>query len=385
MSQNSKHTVMEHLPAVKDKLLVCYEAGRENPRHEIHYRLQTVPEKQALGALIAATSLAYGKAVHAPFIPDMRMELYGIPEMTGTPRLLESSEAKNYIRGTLLPYIREEGIRPEVSVNLRDMVFARNENLLIESGGTLRLNAGQIDRLVEFRKEQDERAGLYRYISEYKRPFRIVETSKGMLVFSGNDTGWKGLDQFYRHLLNNYFSVTGETGPIRQYCVREPEDDLYRLVDRSFRKNPHSGKYAFDLLDSYARIPVNKNWETEFVTDMKPSASEYTRIEDFSGCRPEGNNKDICRLLFLCRSFDRDIILTPSFGYHFQFKPFVSRMDNCINNPDSTDSMGKIMDEIRSKAENILKTEFRVRGMHRPQAEKENRKTTRNRNNKLKL
>ena len=60
-------------------------------------------------------------------------------------------------------------------------------------------------------------------------------------------------------------------------------------------------------------------------------------------------------------------------------------MDNCINNPDSTDSMGKIMDEIRSKAENILKTEFRVRGMHRPQAEKENRKTTRNRNNKLKL
>ena len=107
MSQNSKHTVMEHSPAVKDKLLVCYEAGRENPRHEIHYRLQTVPEKQALGALIAATSLAYGKAVHAPFIPDMRMELYGIPEMTGTPRLLESSEAKNYIRGTLLPYIRE--------------------------------------------------------------------------------------------------------------------------------------------------------------------------------------------------------------------------------------------------------------------------------------
>lgn len=385
MSRNSKHTVMEHSPAVKDKLLVCYEAGRENPRHEIHYRLQTVPEKQALGALIAATSLAYGKAVHAPFIPDMRMELYGIPEMTGTPHLLESFEAKSYIRGTLLPYIREKGIRPEVSVNLRDMVFARNENLLMESGGTLRLNAGHIDRLVDFRKEQDERAGLYKYISEYKRPFRIVETSKGMLVFSGNDTGWKGLDLFYRHLLNNYFSLTGETGPVRQYCVREPEDDLYRLVDRSFMKNPHSGKYAFDLLDSYVRIPVNKNWETEFVTDMKPSASEYTRIEDFSGCRPEGNNKDICRLLFLYRSFDRNIILTPSFGYHFQFKPFVSRMDNCINNPDSTDSMGKILDEIRSKAENILKTEFRVRGMHRPQAEKENRKTTRNRNNKLKL
>ena len=52
----------------------------------------------------------------------------------------------------------------------------------------------------------------------------------------------------------------------------------------------------------------------EFATDMAPSDTEYRRLEDFSGCRPEGNNRDICRLLTLQKHFDRDIILDPAFA-----------------------------------------------------------------------
>lgn len=79
----------------------------------------------------------------------------------------------------------------------------------------------------------------------------------------------------------------------------------------------------------------------EFSTDMEPSDTEYRRLEDFFGRRPEGNSKDICRLLTLQRHFDRDIILDPAFAYHFQFKEFVRRMDDWRKRPFHRGQHGK--------------------------------------------
>ena len=104
-----------------------------------------------------------------------------------------------------------------------------------------------------------------------------------------------------------------------------------------------------------------KGWVLEFATDMEPSDTEYRRLEDFFGRRPEGNSKDICRLLALQKRFDRDIILDPAVAYHFQFKEFVRRMDDCVNGLSTGDSMGKILDEVREKSDRILRTDFRVR------------------------
>ena len=205
-------------------------------------------------------------------------------------------------------------------------------------------------------------------------------------MFSGGDIGREGTENFYKFLLGNYFSMHAPSGPVRQYRVDSPSGRLYGLTDTAFRKEAETGRYIFDLFDAYADIGESekKGWVLEFATDMAPSDTEYRRLEDFSGCRPEGNNRDICRLLTLQKHFDRDIILDPAFAYHFRFKEFVRRMDDCVNGLSKGDSMEKILEEMREKSDRILRTDFLVRGYGTPERVKRNRVEKTERNNRIK-
>lgn len=347
-------------------LLVCYETGRDKPHADSSYQLYPVnPDQKGMTyQFLSLLHIGVETARISAFIPDTRMEVYRFPRMSGLPPFYRDTPVKEYITGMLLPHIKKNGLKPVVSVNLRDMVFIRSEGLSVEPGGILRLDAGQIDRLVEFRRRQDELAARYKYIPGYKLPLRVIETPKGVLVFSGGDIGRKGTENFYKFLLDNYFSMHAPSGPIRQYRVDSPSDRLYGLTDISCRKESGTNRYTFDLFDAYAGIGASekKGWVLEFATDMAPSDTEYCRLEDFSGCRPEGNNRDIFRLLTLQKHFDRTIILDPAFAYHFQFKEFVRRMDDCVNGLSKGDSMEKILEEMREKSDHILRTDFRVRG-----------------------
>lgn len=301
-------------------LLVCYETGRDKPHAASSYQLYPVhPGQDGMTyQFLSLLHVGVETARISAFIPDTRMEVYRFPRMSALPPFFRDTPVKEYITGGLLPHIRENGLKPVVSVNLRDMAFTRSEGLPVEPGGVLRLNAGQIDRLTEFRRRQDELAARYKYIPRYKLPLRVIETPKGVLVFSGGDIGRKGIDSFYKFLLGNYFSIHMESGPVRQYRVDSPSARLYGLTDLSCRKEAGTNRYTFDPFDAYAGIGASekKGWTLEFATDMEPSDTEYRRLEDFSGCRPEGNSRDICRLLALRRHFDRDIILDPAFAYH---------------------------------------------------------------------
>lgn len=368
-------------------LLVCYETDRDKPHAASSYQLYPVhPDQDGMTyQFLSLLHVGVETARISAFIPDTRMEVYRFPRMSGLPPFFRDTPVKEYIIGGLLPHIRENELKPVVSVNLRDMVFTRSEGLPMEPGGILRLDAGQIDRLMEFRRRQDELAARYKYVPRYELPLRVIETPKGVLVFSGGDIGWKGIDSLYKFLLGNYFSIHMESGPVRQYRVDSPSARLYGLTDISCRKEAGINRYTFDLFDAYAGIGASekKGWTMEFATDMEPSDTEY-RLEDFSGCRPEGNSRDICRLLALRRHFDRDIILDPAFAYHFQFKEFVRRMDDCVNGLSKGDSMEKILDEVREKSDRILRTDFRVRGYDIPGRVKENRVEKPKRNNRLK-
>ena len=358
-------------------LLVCYETGRDKPHAASSYQLYPVhPGQDGMTyQFLSLLHVGVETARISAFIPDTRMEVYRFPRMSALPPFFRDTPVKEYITGGLLPHIRENGLKPVVSVNLRDMAFTRSEGLPVEPGGVLRLNAGQIDRPTEFRRRQDELAARYKYIPRYKLPLRVIETPKGVLVFSGGDIGRKGIDSFYKFLLGNYFSIHMESGPVRQYRVDSPSARLYGLTDLSCRKEAGTNRYTFDPFDAYAGIGASekKGWTLEFATDMEPSDTEYRRLEDFSGCRPEGNSRDICRLLALRRHFDRDIILDPAFAYHFRFKEFVRRMDDCVNGLSKGDSMERILDEVREKSDRILRTDFRVRGYGTSDRQKENK------------
>lgn len=369
-------------------LLVCYETDRSKPHAESSYRLYPVDKERPVMTTRFLTLLHVGveTARISAFIPDTRMEIYTFSRMSDLPPFSRNIPVKEYITGMLLPHIMKNGLKPMVSVNLRDMAFIRSEGLSVESGGLLRLNAGQIDRLVEFRRRQDDLAERYEYIPEYKLPLHVIETSRGTLVFSDHEIGRKGVNAFYQHLADNYFSEYGEKGPVRQYDVHSPHDVLRTLADISARKSGQK-KYAYDFTETFALVnpPEKRSWKQVFVTDMEPSASGYRRLVEFGKCRPEGNNADIYRLLALQQRFDRDVILNPAFGYRFQFKEFVTRMDHCVNGLSKEDSMEKILEDMRKMSDRILRTEFRVRGYGiRKQPDKKEKSEKTKRNNKLK-
>ena len=181
-------------------LLVCYETGRDKPHAASSYQLYPVhPGQDGMTyQFLSLLHVGVETARISAFIPDTRMEIYRFPRMSALPPFFRDTPVKEYITDGLLPHIRENGLKPQVSVNLRDMVFIRSEGLPVEPGGVLRLNAGQIDRLTKFRRRQDELAARYKYVPRYKLPLRVIETPKGVLVFSGGDIGRKGIDSFYK-------------------------------------------------------------------------------------------------------------------------------------------------------------------------------------------
>lgn len=96
---------------------------------------------------------------------------------------------------------------------------------------------------------------------------------------------------------------------------------------------------------------------------MEPTASEFLRLTEFSGCPASRNNADISKLLYLIENgFKRDLVADPAFGYRNVFQEYVTRIDNCINGQSSGLNLADVLDEMRWKAENILQTEFDVRG-----------------------
>lgn len=348
-------------------LLIGYETGMDKPHAAISYQLYPVnPEQdgmtyQFLGLLHVGVETARISA----FVPDTRLEIYRFPRMSDVPSISRDIPVREYITDKLLPHIRRYGLEPVVSVNLRDAVFMRSAlKRPMEPGGRLRLTAAEIDRLMDFRLLQDEKARLYGYDPAYKLPLHIVETSRGILVFSDGPAGQKGLEEFYQHLADNYWWIHSEPGPVKQYDMHSVPASLAPLIDASCRKDPDTGRYVYEFTDSPVRadLPDERKLEPVLFTDMTPSAEGYRNLTEFSGCGMNRCNADIYRLLSLTRHFDRQLILDPAFSYRHQFREFVERMDSFLRGNPGDDDMGKILDDMHGKAGRILKTDFDVRG-----------------------
>lgn len=350
-------------------LLVGYETGREKPHVESSYMLYPAdPARQdPVYTFMTLFSRESIKAGHAAFVPDTRLEIYSFPKMTDVPAITGNIAKKEYINRILLPYIREKGLVPLISTNLRNVLFAQSRSdIFMESGELPKLTAEQLDGLIRFHRKQDELAVRYNYNPVYQLPLHAVETSKGMLFFSDTKAGRDGLKSFYQQLSGNYFWVHGESGPVRQYSINCLSDGICPLVDACYRKNPQSGKGVYDFDDtvfSKDSFHDRSQWRQTFETNMEPTASEFLRLTEFTGCPASRNNADISKLLYLTENgFKRDLVDDPAFGYRNVFREYVTRIDNCINGQSSGQDLAGILDGMRRKAENILKTEFDVRG-----------------------
>ena len=167
---------------------------------------------------------------------------------------------------------------------------------------------------------------------------------------------------------------------------------LKRMLAEHYRRNV-SKHVAHDLSLNLYTV---RNWYNKGTGlkayDLLKLLENYDFIRDFLGFRkiiPNNRitgkkNRDICRLLTLQKHFDRDIILDPAFAYHFRFKEFVRRMDDCVNGLSKGDSMEKILEEMREKSDRILRRDFLVRGYGTPERVKRNRVEKTERNNRIK-
>lgn len=115
---------------------------------------------------------------------------------------------------------------------------------------------------MDFRRQQDEKARLYGYEPAYRLPLHIVETSRGILVFSDGPVGRKGLEEFYQHLADNYWWIHSEPGPVKQYDMHSVPASLAPLIDASCRKDSDTGRYVYEFTDSPVRaeLPMKENW-----------------------------------------------------------------------------------------------------------------------------
>ena len=300
------------------KTVKAYETGKEKPHAESSYILYSAdPDRQdPVYTFMALFSRETIKAKYAAFVPDTRLEIYSFPKMTDVPVLTGDIAKKEYINRFFLPYVREKGLVPLISTNLRNILFAQSRSdILMESGELPKLTAEQLDGLLHFHRKQDELAVRYDYNPVYKLPLHAVETSKGILFFSDTQTGRDGLKSFYQQLSGNYFRVHSEPGPVRQYQVNRLSDDICPLVDACYRKNPQNGKGKYDFDETIFSKDTFRDrnlWKQTFETNMEPTASEFLRLTEFAGCPANRNNADISKLLYLIENgFKRDLVADP--------------------------------------------------------------------------
>ena len=147
-------------------LLVGYETGKEKPHAESSYMLYPAdPDRQdPVYTFMALFSRETIKAKYAAFVPDTRLEIYSFPKMTDVPVLTGDIAKKEYINRIFLPYVREKGLVPLISTNLRNVLFAQSRNdIFMESSEMPKLTAEQLDGLLQFHRKQDELAVRYNY------------------------------------------------------------------------------------------------------------------------------------------------------------------------------------------------------------------------------
>jgi len=103
------------------QLLVGYETGKEKPHAESSYMLYPAnPDRQdPVYTFMALFSQQSIKAKYSAFVPNTRLEIYSFPKMTDVPAISGDISKKEYINQVLLPYIREKGLAPLISTNLR--------------------------------------------------------------------------------------------------------------------------------------------------------------------------------------------------------------------------------------------------------------------------
>lgn len=350
-------------------LLVGYETDKGKPHAESSYMLYPAdPDRQHPDyTFMALIHIETKKAQKSAFIPDTRLEMYSFPKMTDVPAIPGNASMKEYINQTLLPYIRKKGLKPQMSANLRNLMFARlHSDILTEDGRLPQMTTGQLDELIRFHQKQDGLAARYGYNPVFKLPLHVIETSKGMLFFSDTKVGRDGLKGFYQQLADNYFWVHSEPGPVREYSTYDLSPDICPLVDACIRENDKGEKYGYNMKDAMSpkdMILNQEEWELTFETDMKPTSLEFSRLTEFARCSTSHNNADVSKLLYLMENgFKRDLAVDPAFGYQNVFREYATRIDHCINGQSSGDELPDILDDLRWKAENILQTEFDVRG-----------------------
>ena len=313
------------------------------------------------------------------------MEVYRFPRMSGLPPFYRDTPVKEYITGMLLPHIKRNRLKPVVSVNLRDMVFIRSEGLSVEPGGILRLDAGQIDRLVEFRRRQDGLAARYKYIPGYKLPCAssrlpkvywcsAAATSEGKGPKTSISSCWGTISRCTRLPI-----PSGNTAwiPLPEGCTGSPtppsgkrrkQAGTYRPF-RRVRRYRGVGKERMGVGIRHGHGPFRHGIPPPGGLLRLPAGREQ------QGYLPAAHPAEALRQGHHPRS---------GFRLPFPVQGIRRRMDDCVNGLSKGDSMEKILEEMREKSDRILRTDFLVRGYGTPERVKRNRVEKTERNNRIK-
>lgn len=203
-------------------------------------------------------------------------------------------------------------------------------------------------------------------------PIHAVETSKGMLFFSNSEPGRTGLKNYYQRLTDNYFSVHGESSPVREYSIARITPDIQPFIDTSHQINPDTGirKFVFEPVSFRHQDFDKKGWKFEFEASMKPHSGEFLLLQEHAGSRMSKHNDNVWRLLYLQEhGYSRDTIRAPSFKYARVFQNLGEQINASINFTGRTNPSGEpsknlsdLIEEVQRKAAEIITRDYDIRG-----------------------
>lgn len=202
--------------------MVCDPYGIHKPLPQYGLKLVTDDDYGEFHKFMADVAK---EAMKKNFVADATIFFYYFRDTRNLPRM-PAMQMHHYGTKTLIPWCEQHGHLPAHEIKLRDTVFAIQNGIDTKQLTRKELDFRNTQQYREFIDTQNERERLYRFSEDVKVPITVIQTNKGVLLFSYDEVGLSALRNFYQHVADNYFKPDFDIKSSQDFSLESFSHDL---------------------------------------------------------------------------------------------------------------------------------------------------------------
>lgn len=302
------------------------------------------------------------------FIPEAHILFYNFEQIGDVPKPGKLSW-NNYVNKVLIPYCEKNGIEPSHNVSLRDAAFALAKNMDIEELFRVKNTFKNDPDYAEFIKTQNNRERLYHSCPDFRSPMEVLETNKGVLIFSASAAGEYARKKYLQQIADNYFKPDMDINRIKINNLYECTPEIAPYVDGCYKLSASGLTASLDFGNetyiSKGKVAGMMPSDSGKDIILHPISDIFKNFIRETGTLCSAENETIYRLLTIKENGYHNISSNP-FAYSERFEQLGNEFEKLSSAGSAEEfnafKFAEVSKRTSDLADEILKTDFDVRG-----------------------